>query len=256
MKQSPIIASDHAALPAFSRLCAEDLCVSIDGRPVLSNLSLQVEQGEAVGLLGRDGAGKTSCFQALAGLMRVDSGRIMLNGADLTQMPADRRARLGLSYLPEEVCIFRGLTAAENIEIALETRGLGAAEQSRELERLLTSFGLECLRDQRATTLSGGERRRCEVARAMATRPLILMLDEPFRGLDPMSVREVREVVSQLKREEVGVLISDYDLHDMLELIDRAYVIHDGRAIFSGTPAALLDDPEVRHLYLGESFSL
>ncbi|WP_205481540.1 LPS export ABC transporter ATP-binding protein [Sphingomonas arenae] len=252
MDQASILT--RAEAPAAS-LEVQDLSLTIEGRAVLRDLSLRVERGEVVALLGRDGAGKTLCFQAIAGLAPHNAGRMRLGQWDVTEWPADERARKGLSYLPEEDCIFHGLTVAENIALALELNE-GEAERSADLERLLAAFRLSALRDQPASTLSGGERRRCEVARAMAACPAILMLDEPFRGLDPLAVAEIRRLLLQLKGEGVGVLVSDYDLHDLYDVMDRAYVLHEGTLVFSGNRDALLSDPEVRRLYLGETFKL
>ena len=236
-------------------LAVDGLRLTIEGREILQDVSLRVSSGEVVALLGRDGAGKTVCFQAIAGLAPHDAGRMLLDGREVTEWPADERARAGLSYLPEEDCIFHGLTVEENIALALEL-GEEEAERSADLERLLEAFRLTALRRQQASTLSGGERRRCEVARAMAAHPAILMLDEPFRGLDPMAVAEIRRLISQLKAQGVGVLVSDYDLHDLYDVMDRAYVLHEGALVFSGDREALLSDPEVRRLYLGETFKL
>jgi lipopolysaccharide export system ATP-binding protein len=240
----------------FGSLVAESVNFSVGGCRVLSDISLRIANDEVVGLLGRDGSGKTCLFELLAGLAAPTSGQILLNGADVTGRPADDRGRRGLCYLPEEPNIFRDLTVEENIRLALDLAEPNEATKSVRLEELLKTFRLRSVREQSATTLSGGERRRCEVARALAARPAILMLDEPFRGLDPMSVAEVASAVQLLKEQHIGVLISDYDLHDLIGLIDRAYLLHEGRVIFSGTPGQLLDDPGVRHLYLGESFAL
>lgn len=237
-------------------LSVDGLSLTIEGRPVLRAVSLQVRPGQVTALLGRDGAGKTLCFQAMAGLAPHDDGRMVLGGIDVTEMAADQRARLGMSYLPEEVCIFRGLTVEENIELALEIGGDAHEIRAAELQRLIEAFRLEPLRHQAASTLSGGERRRCEVARAMAAHPSILMLDEPFRGLDPMAVAEIRHLISDLKGKGVGLLVSDYDLHDLYDIMDRAIVLHEGRVVFSGPRDALLADPDVRRFYLGETFKL
>jgi lipopolysaccharide export system ATP-binding protein len=240
----------------IGRLVAESLCYSAGRNQILSDVTVEVANDEIVGLLGRDGAGKTSLFQLLAGLLAPDSGRILLNGTDVTARTEEERARLGLCYLPEEPSIFRDLTAEENVQLALDVLEPNVRARPSRLEQLLGSFQLLHVRNQPATSLSGGERRRCEVARSMAAHPAILMLDEPFRGLDPMSVREVARSVAALGERQVGVLISDYDLHDLIGLIDRAYVLHEGRIIFSGSSQELLADEAVRHLYLGESFTL
>lgn len=242
--------------PLAGYLSVENLSVSINNCPILINVSLEVAQGEVVALLGRDGAGKTICFQTLAGLVAAGTGRISLNGADLTDLTADRRALLGLTYLPEDICIFRNLTVAENIEMALTVRNFSELERGPELDRILDTFALTALRGQPAITLSGGERRRCEVARAMAADPIFLMLDEPFRGLDPESVEEIKQVIGTLRQQNVGVLLTDYDLRDVFEIADRAYVIHEGEVVFQGTPSELIADPRSRHLFLGDGLSL
>ena len=256
MRPLPISHADRDPQSLAGNLCIENLSVSIDGRAVLTNVSIEVAQSEVVALLGRDGAGKTICFQTLAGLVAVDTGRIALNGTDLTRLTADRRALLGLTYLPEDVCIFRNLTVAENIQIALNVRHMTEPERDAELDRILSTFSLTALREQPAMTLSGGERRRCEVARAMATDPIFLMLDEPFRGLDPGSIEEIKQVIRMLRLQNVGVLLTDYDLRDVFEIADRAYVIHEGEVVFQGTPAELTIDPRSRHLFLGDGFSI
>lgn len=241
---------------AFGHLSVHSLCARVGGRQVLSQVSLQVAQGEIVGLVGRDGAGKTTFFEALVGLTPATSGQVCLSGIDITGWPIDRRARLGLAYLSEDVSIFRGLTVEENILAALETFGLEPTELQTRLETLLADFELILVRRQLATTLSGGERRRCEVARAMALSPSILLLDEPFRGLDPTSIASTKHLIGCLKAGHVGVLVSDYDLHDLLELTDHVYVLDQGHLIFSGSADELLSDAHVRRVFLGESFSL
>ena len=251
----PLILKDTDAQLSHS-LEVERLSLTIEGRAVLHNVSLRLERGEVAALLGRDGAGKTVCFEAIAGLAPHDAGLMRLGQVDITEWPADERARSGLSYLSEADCIFHGLTVEENIALALELSQPDEDRRAQDLERLLQAFKLTALREQAASTLSGGERRRCEVARAMAARPTILMLDEPFRGLDPMAVAEIRRLLQELKASGVGILVSDYDLHDLYEVMDRAYVLHEGRLVFSGDRATLLSDPEVRRLYLGETFKL
>ena len=240
----------------FGHLSVRSLSIRIGRRTVLDQISLEVAQGEIVGLLGRDGSGKTTFFEALAGLASAAAGQVLLNGVDITRWPIDRRAKLGLAYLSEEVSIFRDLTVEENILLPLEASVNNAAERDRRLEELLAEFELTVMRRQLATTLSGGERRRCEVARALALRPKILLLDEPFRGLDPTSVASVRRLIESLRRRQVGVLVCDYDLHDLLDLTDRVYLLHEGRLIFSGMPDRLLEDAEARRVFLGERFSL
>lgn len=225
-------------------------------RVVLQDISLEVSHGEVVGLLGPNGAGKTICFYAVIGIIAVDHGRILLGSTDVTRLTTPYRARLGLGYLPQEASIFRGMTVAENIAAVLELVEDDAAQRSGLLEGLLGEFRLDHVRDTPALALSGGERRRCEIARAVAARPSILLLDEPFAGVDPLSVIDIKAMVKDLKKRGIGVLITDHNVEAMVELVDRAYVIYDGRMLFEGSPAALLADPAVRHLYLGDDFSL
>ncbi len=229
---------------------------SYDRRTVLSDVSLSVARGEVVGLLGPNGAGKTTCFYSIMGLVRPDSGRILLDGADITSLPMYRRAILGLGYLPQETSIFRGLSVAKNISAVLELSEPNKAKRAERLEFLLAEFGLENLRDSAAMALSGGERRRCEIARALAADPSIMLLDEPFAGIDPISISDIRDLICDLKQRDIGVLITDHNVRETLEIVDRACIIYDGRVLFAGSPAALVADENVRRLYLGEGFSL
>ncbi len=227
-----------------------------DNRPVLQDVSLEVARGEVVGLLGPNGAGKTTCFYSVMGLVRPDAGRILLDGEDITGLPMYRRAVLGLGYLPQETSIFRGLTVAQNIMAVLELTEPDAAGRAGRLDRLLEEFHIGHLRDARATALSGGERRRCEIARALAAEPSIMLLDEPFAGIDPISIADIRDLVKDLKRRDIGVLITDHNVRETLDIVDRACIIYDGKVLFQGVPAALIADPDVRRLYLGETFAL
>jgi lipopolysaccharide export system ATP-binding protein len=229
---------------------------SYDRRAVLHDVSLGVHRGEVVGLLGPNGAGKTTCFYSVMGLVRPDSGRIFLDGQDITQLPMYRRAMLGLGYLPQETSIFRGMTVEENILAVLEVSEPDRAVRSARLEQLLGEFGLTALRESPAMALSGGERRRCEIARALAAEPSIMLLDEPFAGIDPISIADIRELVRELKSRDIGVLITDHNVRETLDIVDRACIIYDGQVLFQGTPEALVADQEVRRLYLGESFAL
>jgi lipopolysaccharide export system ATP-binding protein len=229
---------------------------SYDKRAVLHDVSLDVHRGEVVGLLGPNGAGKTTCFYSVMGLVKPDSGRILLDGSDITELPMYRRSILGLGYLPQETSIFRGMTVAENIMAVLEASGLDRDRRSDRLEQLLGEFGLTALRDSPAMALSGGERRRCEIARALAADPSIMLLDEPFAGIDPISISDIRELVRELKSRAIGVLITDHNVRETLDIVDRACIIYDGQVLFAGTPEALVADQEVRRLYLGESFAL
>ena len=248
--------------PAADRRRSDDglevrsIAKSYDRRAVLHDVSLEVHRGEVVGLLGPNGAGKTTCFYSVMGLVKPDSGLIYLDGRDITELPMYRRAILGLGYLPQETSIFRGMSVEENIMAVLE-----AAEPDRQvrrdrLEQLLGEFGLAALRDSPAMALSGGERRRCEIARALAADPSIMLLDEPFAGIDPISIADIRELVRELKSRDIGVLITDHNVRETLDIVDRACIIYDGQVLFAGTPEALVADQEVRRLYLGESFAL
>jgi len=229
---------------------------SYDKRAVLHDVSLDVHRGEVVGLLGPNGAGKTTCFYSVMGLVKPDSGRIFLDGSDITELPMYRRSILGLGYLPQETSIFRGMTVEENIMAVLEAAEPDRHVRRDRLEQLLGEFGLTALRDSPAMALSGGERRRCEIARALAADPSIMLLDEPFAGIDPISISDIRELVRELKSRSIGVLITDHNVRETLDIVDRACIIYDGQVLFAGTPEALVADQEVRRLYLGESFAL
>lgn len=238
------------------KLALISVCKAFRTRQVLRELSIEVARGEVVGLFGADGAGKTVCFYTILGLIKPDSGRIELNGTDISRLPTYRRALLGLGYLPQESSLFRGLTVEKNLAAILEMNEPDPAERATRLEDILSDFDLERLRSRKPSTLSGGERRRVEVARALASDPEIILLDEPFAGIDPLSIAEIKRTILKLKARGVGVLITDYDVRDMVEIIDRAYVIHDGSVIFSGKPEGLFDDPMVRHCFLGETYKL
>ena len=229
---------------------------SYDKRAVLSDISLTVGKGEVLGLLGPNGAGKTTCFYSIMGLVRPDSGRILMDGVDVTKLPMYRRAILGLGYLPQETSIFRGLTVEQNISAVLELVEPDAATRASELERLLDEFGLQRLRSSAAMALSGGERRRCESARALAARPSIMLLDEPFAGIDPLSISDIRDLVKDLSRRGIGVLITDHNVRETLDIVDRACIIYGGQVLFAGSPEDLVKDDNVRRLYLGEEFAL
>ena len=237
-------------------LDVRSIAKAYDKRAVLHDVSLSVSRGEVVGLLGPNGAGKTTCFYSVMGLVKPDSGRIYLDGAEITGLPMYRRAILGLGYLPQETSIFRGLTVEQNILSVLEIAEPDGNARHARLEQLLGEFGLAGLRTAPAMALSGGERRRCEIARALASDPSIMLLDEPFAGIDPISIADIRELVKDLKRRDIGVLITDHNVRETLEIVDRACIIYDGQVLFQGTPEALVADQEVRRLYLGESFAL
>src|SRR6188472_4305204 len=241
---------------AVRGLEVRSIAKSYDGRAVLHDVSLSVSRGEVVGLLGPNGAGKTTSFYSVMGLVRPDSGRILLDGEDITGLPMYRRAILGLGYLPQETSIFRGLTVSQNIMAVLEVAEPDRKARAQRLEQLLGEFHIERLRDAPAMALSGGERRRCEIARALAANPSIMLLDEPFAGIDPISISDIRELVRELKSRDIGVLITDHNVRETLDIVDRACIIYGGQVLFQGTPEALVADQEVRRLYLGESFAL
>jgi lipopolysaccharide export system ATP-binding protein len=257
MNDASILERPAAALAAAVRgLDVRSIAKAYDKRAVLHDVSLSVSRGEVVGLLGPNGAGKTTCFYSIMGLVKPDSGRILLDGEDITELPMYRRAILGLGYLPQETSIFRGLTVEQNILAVLEVSEPDRQARRDRLEQLLQEFGLTALRTSSATSLSGGERRRCEIARALAAEPSIMLLDEPFAGIDPISISDIRDLVRELKQRDIGVLITDHNVRETLDIVDRACIIYDGQVLFQGTPEALVADNEVRRLYLGESFAL
>ena len=242
--------------PIADGLSVVSIAKSYDKRVVLTDVSVSVGRGEVIGLLGPNGAGKTTCFYSVMGLVKPDSGRIMLDGDDITGLPMYRRAILGLGYLPQETSIFRGLTIEKNILTVLELSEPDKDAREKKLETLLDDFGLTRLRDAPAMALSGGERRRAEIARALAADPSIMLLDEPFAGIDPISIADIRDLVCQLKDRGIGVLITDHNVRETLEIVDRAYIIYDGKVLFTGSPQELVADENVRRLYLGEGFTL
>jgi lipopolysaccharide export system ATP-binding protein len=248
---------EAAAIGEVARgLSVISIAKSYDKKAVLTDVSLGVERGEVVGLLGPNGAGKTTCFYSIMGLVKPDSGRILLDGADITGLPMYRRAILGLGYLPQETSIFRGMTVSQNIMAVLEVAEPDRKAREARLEQLLGEFHIERLRDAPAMALSGGERRRCEIARALAANPSIMLLDEPFAGIDPISISDIRDLVKELKRRDIGVLITDHNVRETLEIVDRACIIYGGQVLFAGSPEDLVRDENVRRLYLGESFEL
>ncbi len=225
-------------------------------RPVVRNVSINVRRGEAVGLLGPNGAGKTTTFYMITGLVRPDTGSISLDGHDITGLPMYRRARLGIGYLPQEASVFRGLTVEGNIMAALEVVEPDRDRRDTMLDELLAEFGIGHLRRTPALALSGGERRRVEIARALATQPGYILLDEPLAGIDPIAVGEIRDLVGHLKHRGIGVLITDHNVRETLEIIDRAYIMHDGKLLMEGRPQEVVQHEDVRRVYLGERFSL
>lgn len=243
-------------LPEIHRLEARHLSKSYKKRPVLRDVSLYVEKGEAVALLGPNGAGKTTSFYIMTGLIAPDGGQIFLNGEDVTRLPMYRRAKFGLGYLPQEASIFRGLNVEDNIRAVLQGQNLRPDQQRQLLEELLEEFSISYLRKTPSTALSGGERRRLEIARALACRPHFILLDEPLAGIDPIAVGDIRALIKQLKKKGVGVLITDHNVRDCLDIVDRAYILHDGHVLMDGTPSEIINHPDVRKVYLGDSFAL
>ena len=237
-------------------LLTEGLHKTFRGRQVVRDVSLRIDGGEIVGLLGPNGAGKTTSFGCILGLVRPDIGRVLLDGEDITSLPMHLRARRGLGYLPQEASIFRRMSVEDNLLAVLETVGIGGDEMRRRAGALLDEFGVAHLAKQKATTLSGGERRRVEIARALTTSPSFILLDEPFAGIDPIARADLQRVVAHLKERGLGILITDHNVRETLQITDRAYIIADGTILQSGPPGALAADPRVRRVYLGEQFSL
>ncbi len=225
-------------------------------RPVLRDVSINVRRGEAVGLLGPNGAGKTTCFYIVTGLINPDGGKVLLDGKNITKLPMYRRARMGIGYLPQEASIFRGLNVEDNIRSVLQVVEKDNHRREQMLEELLAEFSISHLRNTPSVALSGGERRRVEIARALATQPHFILLDEPLAGIDPIAVADIRELVRHLKDRNIGVLITDHNVRDTLEVVDRAYILHGGQVLMEGKPADIVAHKDVRRVYLGEKFSL
>jgi lipopolysaccharide export system ATP-binding protein len=262
MLPSPIALDPDAARPAphlvptKRGLGAYKLGKQFKGRPVLRDVSIEVQRGEAVGLLGPNGAGKTTCFYIITGLIHADYGSVNLDGTDLTSLPMYRRSRAGIGYLPQEASIFRGLTVEANIRSVLEVVEPVRSKRETRLESLLAEFSLTHLRRAPAVALSGGERRRTEIARALASEPSFMLLDEPLAGIDPINVGEIRQLVGHLKDRGLGVLITDHNVRDTLDIIDRAYILHEGHVLMEGRPDEIVAHEDVRRVYLGARFSL
>ena len=247
---------DSPTLDPAPCLRAEELRKTYGDRTVVRGVSLAMSPGEVVGLLGPNGAGKTTTFYMVVGVEAPDSGRILWKGQDITEAPMHRRARMGIGYLPQESSVFRGLTVMENLMALAELQPIPRGEQIARCEKLLEDFHLQKVRGTLGRSLSGGERRRCELARALVTEPSIMLLDEPFAGVDPKSVGEIQGLIADLKARGIGVLITDHNVRETLGLIDRAYIIHAGEVLTHGRPDAIITNPDVRRLYLGEAFSL
>ena len=229
---------------------------SFKKRPVLRDVSIEVHRGEIIGLLGPNGAGKTTCFYIITGLISPDYGSISLDGAGITQLPMYRRSRLGIGYLPQEASIFRGLTVENNIRAVLEVVESDRDQREAMLDALLAEFSISHLRRTPSIALSGGERRRVEIARAIASQPAFMLLDEPLAGIDPIAVHDIRDLVYHLKDRGIGVLITDHNVRETLDMVERAYILHDGRVLMQGSPAEIVDHDEVRRVYLGERFNI
>ena len=240
----------------MSQLRTDTLKKRYKSRVVVKDVSLEVSSGEVVGLLGPNGAGKTTCFYMIVGLVAVDGGRIFVDGRDISRMPMHRRARLGLSYLPQEASVFRKLTVEENIRAVLELQGLPEAEILERLAQLLCDLNIAHLHQATALSLSGGERRRVEIARALATQPSFILLDEPFAGVDPIAVLDIQRIIRFLKERSIGILITDHNVRETLGICDRAYIINDGSVLASGIPDEIVYNESVRRVYLGEHFRL
>jgi lipopolysaccharide export system ATP-binding protein len=240
----------------MSKLETREISKSYRGRKVVDNVAVSVDQGEVVGLLGPNGAGKTTSFYMIVGLISPDSGRILMDDEDITALPMYQRARRGISYLPQEASVFRKLTVEENLMAILETLPMRNRERRESMERLIDQLGLEKVRRSQGYMLSGGERRRVEIARSLVISPSFLLLDEPFSGIDPIQVLELQRIIFDLKRAGIGILVTDHNVRETLMVTDRAYIINNGRIFRAGSPEALGRDPEVKRVYLGESFSL
>ena len=240
----------------MSKLQAAELSKAYRGRRVVDNVDLEIRQGEVVGLLGPNGAGKTTTFYILVGLARADFGRVMLDEEDISDLPMYLRARSGISYLPQEPSVFRKLTVEENLLAVLETLPITAEQRRDRVEEMLTQVGLEGVRQSKAYVLSGGERRRLEIARSLALQPSFILLDEPFSGIDPLTVMDLQKIIAELSAGGIGVLVTDHNVRETLAVTDRAYIIHAGKILSAGTPQELSSNEEVRRLYLGENFRL
>jgi lipopolysaccharide export system ATP-binding protein len=236
-------------------LVVENIGKSFRGRAVVKGVSLHLCRGEVAGLLGPNGAGKTTTFYMITGLIPVDYGSILLDGEDITEQPMYQRARMGLGYLPQETSIFRGMTVEQNVMAVVELRERSPTRAKDTVSELLNELRIEHLRKAPANSLSGGERRRVEIARALASEPSFMLLDEPFAGIDPLAIADIREVISYLKQRGIGILITDHNVRETLEIIDRASIIHAGQLLFEGKPDEAVDDPEVRRVYLGDRFA-
>lgn len=238
------------------KLEAKNIIKNYSGRNVVDNVSVQVNQGEIVGLLGPNGAGKTTTFYMMVGLVKPDNGTVLLNDIEITSLPMYKRAQMGVGYLAQEASVFRKLSVEDNISAVLEMTSLSKEEQSLKLEELISEFGLNLIRKTNGDLLSGGERRRTEIARCLATDPKFILLDEPFAGVDPIAVEDIQQIVSTLKKKNIGILITDHNVHETLSITERAYLLYEGKILKSGTAKELAEDEQVRKVYLGKNFEL
>ncbi len=255
MAEAAIRASEPMPVSQGDGVQVENLAKSYGRRTVVKNVSLGLKRGEVAGLLGPNGAGKTTCFYMITGLIKADHGRIMLDGEDITGFPMYQRARLGIGYLPQEASIFRGLTVHDNVAAVAEIVEPNKKRRAALVDELLEELHIDHLKDSPAMALSGGERRRAEIARALATQPSFMLLDEPFAGIDPLAIADIRDLINYLKGRGIGILITDHNVRETLEICDRATIIHDGEVLFEGSPDAVRGDENVRRYYLGERFN-
>ena len=251
MKMTPL--GTYAA-PDSEGLIVDSIGKSFGDRPVVKSVSLRLKRGEVAGLLGPNGAGKTTCFYMITGLIAADYGSIYLDGEDITAQPMFQRARLGVGYLPQEASIFRGMTVEQNVMAVVEMREKNQRKANEAVTNILEELHITHIRKSPAVALSGGERRRVEIARALASEPSFMLLDEPFAGIDPLAIADIREVIGYLKKRGIGILITDHNVRETLDIIDRASIIHAGEVLFEGSPQEIIDDPEVRRVYLGDYF--
>jgi lipopolysaccharide export system ATP-binding protein len=254
MNAETAMQSDARTAAAGEGLKVDNIGKSFKGRPVVRGVSVNLRRGEVVGLLGPNGAGKTTCFYMITGLISVDYGSIYMDGEDVTAQPMYQRARLGLGYLPQEPSIFRGMSVEENVMCVVELVEKDKEKQRQMCEALMVELGVEKLRHQRATSLSGGERRRVEIARALATRPSFMLLDEPFAGIDPKAIEDIRDLILYLKGRGIGILITDHNVRETLDIVDRASIIYEGQVLFEGSPDEVTNNADVRRVYLGERY--
>lgn len=254
LEAAPRMAAPPSPADRRKGLSVENIARSFGKRQVVRNVSLHVNRGEVAGLLGPNGAGKTTCFYMITGLIPADSGSIWLDGEEITRQPMYQRARMGLGYLAQEASIFRGMTVEQNVRAVVELNTVGEKAVSDEVRRLLEELHIDHLREAPATALSGGERRRVEIARALAGKPSFMLLDEPFAGIDPLAIADIRQVIRYLADRGIGVLITDHNVRETLDIIDRASIIHGGEVLFEGTPGQIISDPDVRRVYLGDLY--